>query len=98
MEIPKTTSGPARPDEPSFLTTLPSEIRNRIYEFLFERDEPVLLHDEKAYWKHLLEEVPQDNTGPSDIFDNDANAEIDIEKHIKDNEFKHCFGECIRLL
>jgi hypothetical protein len=76
---------------------LPPEIRNRIYGFLFEREEPVLLHDGKSYRRHLLEGL-QDNIKLSDIFDDNPNAEIDIEQHVKDNEFKHCFGECIGLL
>ncbi|KAF2030525.1 hypothetical protein EK21DRAFT_111838 [Setomelanomma holmii] len=46
---PETTSSPAIPDAPSFLTTLPPEIRNHVYEVLFKRDEPVLVHNKDAY-------------------------------------------------
>ncbi|KAG9188006.1 hypothetical protein G6011_01929 [Alternaria panax] len=55
MQIPKKLSSPADPKEPSFLD-LPAEIRNQVYELLFERDEPVLLHNAKAY--HAI--PPQD--------------------------------------
>jgi hypothetical protein len=58
--IPKTTSGPANPNQPSFLMTLPPEIRNRIYELLFKRDEPVLLHDGEAYRGSLREKLRED--------------------------------------
>ena len=48
MQIPKRMSSPAGPSKPSFLDH-PAEIRNAIYEHLFKRDEPVLLHSAKAY-------------------------------------------------
>ncbi|CAN9315448.1 unnamed protein product [Alternaria sp. RS040] len=60
MQIPKQVSSPADPKEPSFLN-LPAEIRNRIYEFLFTRDEPVLLHNAKAY--HAV--PPKDSHDPN---------------------------------
>ncbi|RYO19150.1 hypothetical protein AA0111_g10515 [Alternaria arborescens] len=56
MQIPKQVSGPADPKEPSFLS-LPAEIRNWIYELLFTRDEPVLLHNAKAYHATLPEDL-----------------------------------------
>ena len=46
IEIPKTTSAAADPRTPSILTTLPPEIRNRIYEYLYKSDTPVLLNDD----------------------------------------------------
>ncbi|KAI8933697.1 hypothetical protein NX059_009415 [Plenodomus lindquistii] len=49
MRIQKTLSAPADPGEPSFLTTLPAEIRNMIYEIMFKRDGHVLLHNSAAY-------------------------------------------------
>ncbi|KAI4920975.1 hypothetical protein J4E85_009090 [Alternaria conjuncta] len=49
IEIPKTTSGPADPRAPSILTTLPPEIRNRIYEYLFKRDGPIVLDEGQAH-------------------------------------------------
>jgi hypothetical protein len=49
MQIPKTVSSPADPDEPSLLTTLPPEIRNIVYEYLFQRDEPILIHNTDAF-------------------------------------------------
>jgi len=48
IEIPKTTSAAADPRAPSILTTLPPETRNRIYEYVFKRDEPVLLREDSA--------------------------------------------------
>ncbi|CAN9172883.1 unnamed protein product [Alternaria alternata] len=77
MQIPKQVSSPADPKEPSFLN-LPAEIRNRIYELLFTRDEPVLLHNAKAY--HAIS--PQDSHHPhwsdlraafDDAYDNEIN-------------------------
>ena len=38
MAIPETVAGPANPDEPSFVTTLPAEIRLAIYEILFKSE------------------------------------------------------------
>jgi len=48
IEIPKTKSAAADPSARSFLTTIPPEIRNRIYEYLLKSDEPVLLRDDHA--------------------------------------------------
>jgi hypothetical protein len=101
------------PNEPSFLTTLPPEIRNRIFGFLFEQDDPILLHDGKAYRKHLLEvlkeNIKQSHFSDHSNDDDDADAQgsqlskqvaqqIDIEQHVKDEEFQHNFGEVIKLL
>jgi hypothetical protein len=55
IQIPKTVSSPADPSAPSFLSTLPPEIRNPIYEVLFKRDGEVLLHDAKAYRQQIRE-------------------------------------------
>ena len=52
IEIPKTTSGPADPRAPSILTTLPPEIRNRIYGYLFEEDGPIIFRDDHAHLDH----------------------------------------------
>ncbi|KAI4622702.1 uncharacterized protein J4E87_006269 [Alternaria ethzedia] len=59
IEIPKTSSGAADPGAPSILTTLPPEIRNRIYEYLFKRDGPVILDDGQVHrelwdWLHVI--------------------------------------------
>ncbi|KAI4957885.1 hypothetical protein J4E86_005025 [Alternaria arbusti] len=48
IEIPKTRSGAADPRAGSFVTVLPPEIRNRIYEYLFKSDTPVLLNDDQV--------------------------------------------------
>jgi hypothetical protein len=52
--IPKTISAPADPNAPSFLTTLQPEIRMRVYEVLFKRDERVLVHNAAAYHTEAL--------------------------------------------
>ena len=57
MQIPKQISSPADPKEPSFLN-LPAEIRNQIYELLFTREEPVLLHNAKAYHAIPPQRIP----------------------------------------
>ncbi|KAI4706634.1 hypothetical protein J4E89_008701 [Alternaria sp. Ai002NY15] len=43
------TSSPADPSAVSLLITLPPELRNCIYEWLFERDDPVLLHNRDSF-------------------------------------------------
>jgi hypothetical protein len=53
IQIPKVISSLADPSAPSFLRALLPEIRNRVYEALFKRDRPVLLHDAKIYRKYL---------------------------------------------
>jgi hypothetical protein len=49
MDIPKTPVIPPDPQRPLFLM-LPPEIRNLVYELIFLRDAPVLLHDRRAYY------------------------------------------------
>lgn len=49
MQIVDVRSRPIDPEAPSFLTTFPAEIRNRIYELLFKREGPVLLCDMEAF-------------------------------------------------
>lgn len=51
--IPKGRSFPQHADEPSFLTTLPPEIRNLSYEILFRKSGPVLLHHKESYYDEL---------------------------------------------
>jgi hypothetical protein len=109
--IPKTTSGPANPNQPSFLTILPPELRKRIYELLFKRDEPVLLHDGEAYRDKLRGKLRPDaqenderfwrpDQGDEDDEEEDywEELEIDVEPHVKDDDFHHSFGEGIGLL
>jgi hypothetical protein len=50
MQIEKTISSPEDPSAPSFLTSLSPEIRNAVYEILFLRDEPVLVHNVPDYY------------------------------------------------
>ncbi|KAI5375235.1 hypothetical protein J4E82_006103 [Alternaria postmessia] len=42
-------SSPMDPSEVSFLTTLPPEIRNQVYGYLFKREDSVLLHNAHAF-------------------------------------------------
>ncbi|KAH8623370.1 hypothetical protein IG631_21849 [Alternaria alternata] len=42
-------SSPTHPFEVPFLTTLPSEIRNQVYGYLFKREDSVLLHNADAF-------------------------------------------------
>lgn len=53
IQIPKTMSSPADPNAPSFLTNLPPDIRNAVYEVIFKRDRPLLIHNPEAY--HAIE-------------------------------------------
>ncbi|EFQ86803.1 hypothetical protein PTT_17837 [Pyrenophora teres f. teres 0-1] len=62
VKIPKAISGPSGPSVPSFLTTLSPELRNNIYEYLFELHLLVLLHDEEAY-RHFLIDAGRFGTG-----------------------------------
>jgi hypothetical protein len=50
IQIPKTISSPQDPHAPSFLTSLLPEIRNAVYEVLFLREEPVLVHNAPEYY------------------------------------------------
>ena len=53
IDIPKTKSAAADPSARSFLTTLPPEIRNPIYEYVFKRDEPVLPRDDHVFLENF---------------------------------------------
>ncbi|KAI4680341.1 uncharacterized protein J4E84_007989 [Alternaria hordeiaustralica] len=93
LEIPKTTSGPADPRAPSILTTLPPEIRNRIYEYIFKRDRPVLLHDGHARLSELrqgLSWIAQDQADP-------LLGGI-VERNVQREDFHHDFDGYVGLL
>jgi hypothetical protein len=55
VQIPKTVSSPADPNEHSLLTSLLPELRNTIYALLLKRDESVMLHNAEAYYPQLPE-------------------------------------------
>ena len=93
IEIPKTTSGPADPHAPSILTTLPPEIRNRIYEYLFKKDVPVLPTDGHADAKRLRQSVK--NIGHEQTIDSPDGG---VEPHLGVRDFRHGFQDCTRLL
>jgi len=93
IEIPKTTSGPADPRAPSILTTLPPEIRNRIYEYLLKRDGPVLPTDGHADTKRLRQRVK--SIGREQAIDSPDGG---VELHLGVGDFRHGFQDCTRLL
>jgi hypothetical protein len=49
IQIPKTASSTVDTSAPSFLTSLPPELRNGIYKVLFRYDKPVLVHNADSY-------------------------------------------------
>ncbi|OSS52947.1 hypothetical protein B5807_01903 [Epicoccum nigrum] len=67
--ITQSTSQPADPDAPSFLTTLPAEIRNAIYKILFTRAGPIEIYD-KADQREYPSWIEN-----SDFFDEEAELE-----------------------
>lgn len=90
-------SRPADPSASSFLVTLPPEVRNAVYEVLFKRDRPVLLHNDDAYYPRQLERACYvDNEAYNvDLKSYRADIEIDIQQG---HEFKHDFGAGIQML
>ncbi|KAH4080451.1 hypothetical protein HBH46_229970 [Parastagonospora nodorum] len=97
IQIMKTASSPADPNAPSFLTSLPPEMRNAIYEVLFKREEPVLVHNAHQY--HAHEPYRDDQTDMEvymtevTLFDQIFEAEIGA-----DAEFHHDLHESLPLL
>lgn len=88
-------SRPADPSAPSFLTTLPPEARNAVYEALFKRDDPVLLHNADAYYPehpmrsdHACEEDPEN----SYIIALEDYNQVFHESTQQAEEFRHNFG------
>ncbi|KAI4674051.1 uncharacterized protein J4E88_008518 [Alternaria novae-zelandiae] len=86
IEIPKTTSGPADPRAPSILTTLPPEIRNRIYEYLFKRDGPIVVDDGQAHVELLVRGhgIHYTHSG--------------VEQQVRDEDLCDVFADCTDLL
>ncbi|KAF1829353.1 hypothetical protein BDW02DRAFT_169257 [Decorospora gaudefroyi] len=84
IQIPKTTSRPCNPNEASFIETLPAELRNRIYEVLFNRDQPVRFHNGRA---------------DRDRNDREGSAQsIDVDQRVQGDGSQHGFGNVIALL
>ncbi|KAF2853599.1 hypothetical protein T440DRAFT_311174 [Plenodomus tracheiphilus IPT5] len=97
MEIPKTAFAPADPGEPSFLTLLPPEIRNRIYEILFKRDGHVLLHDPSAVYRS--EPKKSEHAFDGTYYDWVYSYRLHCDKLIiKGGEFRHDFHQSISLM
>ena len=97
MQMPKAASSPVDPEKASFLTKLPAEMRNIIYELLFKKDEPVLLHNTKAFhpkeptqleWPHA-EDYSRHKRIYFETYEEDAGL---------DEEFSHNFCDGINLL
>jgi hypothetical protein len=49
VDIRRTHSEPINPGQPSFLTTLPAELRNEVYKWLFHRDEPIIYTGSRSW-------------------------------------------------
>ncbi|KAF1349450.1 hypothetical protein EJ07DRAFT_139832, partial [Lizonia empirigonia] len=90
LEIPKTMSHPADTRAHSFLTTFPPKIRNTVYEVLFRRYEPVLLHDFKAYYPMRPLRFDDGDHLDYNPASEDDMAEIQI--------FRHHFGQSLSIL
>ncbi|KAI4957968.1 hypothetical protein J4E86_005108 [Alternaria arbusti] len=89
MQIPKRDSHPADPSEPSFLDR-PGEIRNLIYEQLFKRAEPILLHNTDAY--HAVEPKRRNYDTDEGFHALTARFETELESRIgAADEFTHDF-------
>jgi len=89
MQIPKQDSHPADPSEPSFLDR-PGEIRNLIYEQLFKRAEPILLHNTDAY--HAVEPKRRNYDTDEGFHALTARFEMELESRIgAADEFTHDF-------
>jgi hypothetical protein len=79
--ITQSTSQPADPDAPSFLTTLPAEIRNAIYKILFTRAGPIEIYD-KADQREYPSWIEN-----SDFFDEEAELEAASYMRRKTHDF-----------
>lgn len=84
---PNRTSRPTDPSAVSFLTKLPPEIRNCVYELLFKREDPVLLHNADAY------HASHPFRGALEDYYSEYEAGIG-----KDEGFRHDFHEGLALL
>jgi hypothetical protein len=96
IEIPRTVSAPMDPDAPSLLTTLSADIRLLIFEVLFRRDGPFLLHNADAYH---AEEPDVDDYGWEEI--GAANKEYDdlyCSEIGQDSDFTHAYDMGIAVL
>jgi hypothetical protein len=96
MEIPRTTSLPIDPSRPSILD-FPAELRILIYEFLFKRDGPLLLHNREAFYRKpepLKEEdgflLEDEDESSQDVPEEDVPEE--------DAKFRHGLGAGINLI
>jgi hypothetical protein len=97
IQIPKVISSPAEPSAPSFLSALPPEIRNGVYEALFKRDRPVLLHDAKIYHKYLSDVEDRSDFGAQNDSVNDTQF-VNAKLHAEDQEFHQGLKNSIALL
>ena len=84
IDIPKRCSQPAVPGAPSFLTSLPPELRNHVYTWLFIRDEPIVYTGVRSVILKL-----HDFPG----FELDSDEENDSEGEIPTEEEITRFGE-----
>ncbi|KAH6642939.1 hypothetical protein C7974DRAFT_447774 [Boeremia exigua] len=90
IEIQRSTSQPADPDAPSFLTTFPPEVRNAVYEILFKRDQPILVIDPE-----MQEEYPawleDDEYRSGDSSEDESQAELEAAAYMdkKTHDLNH---------
>lgn len=97
IQIPKTASKPADSDAPSFLTTLPPELRNGVYEVLFKLDGPVLVHNALVY--HAREPESNPHMDPEIFCDTvEAFDEMYETEMGGDREFHHEFHQALSFL
>lgn len=93
--IANTAAQPHDPNAPSFITTLPAEIRNAIYEILFKRDEPVLVHNVTAYHAQEPDSAwyndPEDFSSDMQLFDQIYESDIGAAPEF-DSQFQLGFG------
>ncbi|KAH7079868.1 hypothetical protein BKA63DRAFT_505230 [Paraphoma chrysanthemicola] len=96
--IPRAMSRAADLTLPSILTTLPPELRNRIYDFLYTRVDPVLLHDSAACSKQVASTPRHTQSQPQD----ESNPGTDRIMYLKGRPLGSCFGhgfnDCMGLL
>ncbi|KAK1908262.1 hypothetical protein P3342_013582 [Pyrenophora teres f. teres] len=97
MQIPKADSIPIDPEEASFLTTFPAEMRNLIYDLLFKKDKPILLHNAEAF--HPKEPSLEEYFNVDDYALGMQNYWKRYEEDVGlDEEFRHNFGDGLNLL
>ena len=86
--IRKGTSQPQDPDAPSFLTTLPPELRNTIYESTYLQDKPIVIVDALEYTRW-----PAWECGEGDEYDSndDGFGPLDQDKELQLTAYNYSY-------